>query len=139
MACASPSPTTTGGPLASGTVLFGLAVVTPDANAPLATASVPSPITSAKLSDRVGWIAYLSDRPQATIVTMSVLRVLESGPDVSVYSDLLTVGSADTVLIAQPPDGTLTAIAGTPGIYALRITRAGDNQVLAHGSITITP
>ena len=128
---------TSGSPLPSGAsqvytgqILFGSSVSAD-------TMTVATPITTAKVGDVIGWVAYLNDAAKSTTLTVTVASVSSGGAEAEVDHATAQVSNPQFNQFAHVPDNSLSAYGA--GKFTVRYIRPSDGAVLATGTITLTP
>ncbi len=114
----------------TGQILFGSSVSAD-------TMTVTTPITTAKLGDPLGWVAYLNDAAKSTTLTVTVASVSTGGAETAVASAPVQVSNPQFNQLAHLADNSLGAYGA--GIFTVRYIRPSDGAVLATGTITLTP
>lgn len=125
------SPAATAAPDLKGQVVFGRSI---DSSA----MTVAAPITTAKLTDSIGWVAYLSDQAKSTALTLTLASVTSGGAEAPVSTVTVDISNPQDNELAHAPDTTLGAALGA-GTYAIRYIRPSDSTVLATGMLTLIP
>lgn len=116
-------------PVLTGQVVFGTTI---DSSA----MTVAAPITTAKLTDLVGWVAYFTDAAKSTSLTLTLAQVGSGGAETPITTTTVDISNPQFNELGHVPDNAL-ASSGS-GTYTIRYIRPSDATVLATGTITLT-